>query len=239
MLKKTGKRDKMIKDLSDIKNYLRAAGYITHADKIQEVMDAIDGNFANDEDYLLDPFLIPDNQRNIENQGFGGGESPIGGGYGMLGVDEAMRAEDGWGDKKKLFDNEQIYFESSMGRDLLFSIMGSYPKSGPNETGEGYRYFICVESSDDSGWYYCFGTDYPTYKDAKNSVLFFSKNINRDMIEKSDSWGKMNIDGIEQDNVDIAMSNGLQGNTAIDRGMFSGFSDSYFYRGVGSIEDNM
>ena len=43
---------------------------------------------------------------------------------------------------------------------------------------------------------------------------------------------------IEQDNVDVAMSNELQGSTSIDRGNFSGFSDSYFYRNVGSIEDN-
>jgi hypothetical protein len=89
------KQTKMLGELSNIATYLEEAGFIDKADKVYAVMSAIDGSLAEDEDYLLDPFLIPDDQRNIENQGFGGGESPIGGGYAGLGVDEAMRSEDG------------------------------------------------------------------------------------------------------------------------------------------------
>lgn len=40
----------------------------------------------------------------------------------------------------------------------------------------------------------------------------------------------------------VARSNGLQGNTSLDSshsGFFQGLSDMYFYRGTGSIEDNM
>jgi hypothetical protein len=48
----------------------------------------------NDEDNIVDHNIIPDNQRNVGNQGYMGGESPIGGGYGMLGIDEGQKADD-------------------------------------------------------------------------------------------------------------------------------------------------
>jgi len=128
------KPTKMLKDLSGIAKYLEEAGFIDKADKVYAVMSLVDGSL---EQNLVDHNLIPDDQRNIENQGYQGGESPIGGGYSGLGVDEGQRTDD-------------------------------------------------------------------------------------------------------QDNMDAAVrSNGLQGNTAIDNGNFSGLSDAYFYRGVGSVEENM
>lgn len=83
---KKSKKTQMVKDLSDIAKYLEEAGFVDKADKVYAVMSAIDGA-----DFIVDHFTLPDDQRNVENQGYIGGESPIGGGYGMLGVDEAQR----------------------------------------------------------------------------------------------------------------------------------------------------
>ena len=84
--KSDDKTTKMVQDLSDIATYLEEAGFIDKADKVYAVMSSIDGA-----DFIVDHFTLPDDQRNIGNQGYAGGESPIGGGYGMLGVDEAQR----------------------------------------------------------------------------------------------------------------------------------------------------
>lgn len=88
---KDDKETKMLRDLSGIAKYLEEAGFTDKADKIYVVMSAIDSSLS---DNLADHTIIPDDQRNIENQGYAGGESPIGGGYGMLGVDEAQRSDD-------------------------------------------------------------------------------------------------------------------------------------------------
>jgi hypothetical protein len=42
------------------------------------------------EDYIVDNYMVPDSQMNTENQGYMGGESPIGGGYSGFGIDEAQ-----------------------------------------------------------------------------------------------------------------------------------------------------
>lgn len=236
------KETRMLGELSNIATYLEEAGFVDKADKIYAVMDAIDGSMC--EDYIVDHNIIPDDQLNVENQGYMGGESPIGGGYSGLNVGEAMRAEDGfWEDKKKLFEGEPINFQSSMDPDLSFGIRGHYPKDGPNATGEGYTYFICAESSSDPNWYYCFYIDYPTYSDAKRPALFFSKHLSKESIETAGNkvWEHMKIMWPdEQDNVDSAVrSNGIQGNSVIDNqnsGSFQGFSDSYFYTGYGNLE---
>lgn len=88
---KTGKKYKMLRDLSDIAGYLEEAGFVDKADKVYAVMGAIDGV---SEDHLNDPYVGSDAERNVENQGYMGGESPIGGGYSGLNVGEGMRADD-------------------------------------------------------------------------------------------------------------------------------------------------
>lgn len=71
------KETKMLSDLSDIAGYLESAGFTDHADKIYMVMNAMDGQ------NIVDHNLIPDAQRNTENQGYIGGDG-IGGGYSLL-----------------------------------------------------------------------------------------------------------------------------------------------------------
>lgn len=83
----------MLKDLSDIAIYLEDAGFVDEANKVYETMNAIDGSL---EQNIVDPYPIPDAQMNTANQGYEGGESPIGGGnYSGLSVGEGMRTEDG------------------------------------------------------------------------------------------------------------------------------------------------
>ncbi len=80
---KSDKQTKMVSDLSNIATYLEKAGFIDKADKIYAIMDLVDGSLADDVDYLIDPYPIPDNQRNTSNQGYIGGDG-VGGGYSGL-----------------------------------------------------------------------------------------------------------------------------------------------------------
>jgi hypothetical protein len=59
--KNEDKDTKVVSKLSDIATFLEKAGYISAADKVYCAMDAIDGSFNDDEDYLVDQ-MIPDNQ---------------------------------------------------------------------------------------------------------------------------------------------------------------------------------
>lgn len=74
---KTSKKHNMMKDLANIVKYLEQAGFIEHAKKVRNVMAALDGQF------VIDPYPIPDAQRNVENQGYIGGDG-VSGGYSLL-----------------------------------------------------------------------------------------------------------------------------------------------------------
>lgn len=85
-------------------------------DKLTKIANTLDQKGLYDEANIIDNiiknaianhFLIPDDQLNIENQGYAGGESRIGGGYSGLSVDEAMRAEDG----EELWLNDDVFDE--------------------------------------------------------------------------------------------------------------------------------
>lgn len=86
------KQTRMLSDLSDIAKFLEEAGMVDKADKVYMVMELIDGSLA--EDNIVDPYVGSDAEKNVENQGFIGGPSPVGSGYGGLSVDEAQRADD-------------------------------------------------------------------------------------------------------------------------------------------------
>jgi len=85
------KEDHMLRDLSNIAGFLEESGMIDKADKVYMAMGLVDGSL---EDYLMDPYMGSDAERNVENSGFIGGPSPIGGGYGGLSIDEGQRADD-------------------------------------------------------------------------------------------------------------------------------------------------
>lgn len=89
--KGSSKEDNMLKDLSNIAKFLEESGMVDKADKIYMTMSLIDGSMEDD---LNDMYMGSDAERNVGNQGFIGGPSPIGAGYGGLGVDEAQRADD-------------------------------------------------------------------------------------------------------------------------------------------------
>jgi len=65
------KKTNLLSHLSDIAKYLEEAGYVDKSKIVRDTMNTIDGSFADDEDYLIDPFTtISDEERNV------GGPSP-------------------------------------------------------------------------------------------------------------------------------------------------------------------
>jgi hypothetical protein len=74
----------ILKKLAKIANLLDQKGLYEEASIIDRLLKKA----------IVNPMMIPDDQLNVENQGYGGGESRIGGGYAGLSIDEAMRAED-------------------------------------------------------------------------------------------------------------------------------------------------
>jgi len=160
--KSDDKQTKMLSDLSDIGEFLVQSGMVDEADKVYMIMEAVDGGLK--EDNLIDGSIIPDDQRNLENAGYIGGDA-IGGGYSAFNIPEAQKADD----------------EAELD-DQTIKTLEKLPKKMP--------------------------------------------------------LSKRDLQGGEA----VARSNGLSGNSPIDNqssGFFQGFSDAYFYRGSGSMEDNI
>lgn len=81
------KETKTLSKISDIAQYLEKAGMIEKAKELYNVMALIDQSLSK-VDNAAD--FIPDNQRNIDNQGYIGGDGTSGG-YSMFSIQEGVR----------------------------------------------------------------------------------------------------------------------------------------------------
>jgi len=131
----------ILRRLVKIANTLDQKGLYAEADLIDCVLKKA----------IVNPMTIPDDQLNIENQGYGGGESRIGGGYAGLSIDEAMRADDESKNIKVLvghdLDKGELSYENGM-----FTLKHYLPRYGADITKRptleklikdvGYRIFV-------------------------------------------------------------------------------------------------
>lgn len=79
------KESKALSKLSDIAQYMEEAGMVDKAKEIYNAMYLIDNSL---EDNLVDPSIIPDEQFNVENQGYVGGDGTAGS-YSLFNIPEA------------------------------------------------------------------------------------------------------------------------------------------------------
>ena len=195
--KSDDKKTKMLSDLSDIAVYLEKAGFIDKADKVYAVMNLVDGSL---EQYLVDPYPIPDDQRNVENQGYIGGDGTGGGYSGLHAPAVGQPADDGNYNPYK-----ELYELNVKENERLMHLVAKLQK----ENNQLYTILDAIKGM---------------------HLAPVDKYFERFVTKKPE----------EQDNADaFARSNGLIGNSVLEGAGFSGLSDAYFYRGVGSIEDNM
>jgi len=233
----------MLRKLVKIANILDQRGLYTEANVIDRMLKVAMGSS------LVNP-MIPDDQLNIENQGSG-----VGRGSGF-GVDEAMRADDGSGYQLDIYEiNKRLnYFRDNLESEKNPVIYKKYmdhirkleEKSKELLDKKDRRLKQINRELDEK----------LDEKKAKKRLLNINKILESDDIEETEAEifflnEKYELESylreieqnkensIEQDTVDVASVNGLQGSTSIDRNNFNGFSDAYMYRGVGSIEDNM
>ena len=84
------KETKTLSKISDIAQYLEKAGLIERAKDLYNVMALIDQSLDM-EDNIVDHNIISDEQRNVENQGYIGGDGTAGG-YSMFNIPEGAKA---------------------------------------------------------------------------------------------------------------------------------------------------
>ncbi len=109
------KETKALSKLSDIAEFLTQAGFIDASDKVYMAISAIDGSLDADDDYVVDPFIITDEERNI-----GGGLGAIpgsagGGSPGLFSVDEAQKLAT----LANILDKRGYYDEANAIDDIL------------------------------------------------------------------------------------------------------------------------
>lgn len=82
----------MSKQLNDIATYLEEAGLISDAKQMKNLSYVLDAASDNDTFYVVDAVAdyIPEEQSNVENQGYIGGDGTAGG-YSMFNVPESAR----------------------------------------------------------------------------------------------------------------------------------------------------
>lgn len=117
------KVDKIVSKLSDIAVYLEEAG-MCGANEVRKAMDAIDGSFTDDEDYLVDSIMssVPDAQMNYPGSGdyMMTGE-PAGGMQGAFSIPEAEKVAC----LANHFDQLGLYKEADELDDILREFMDS------------------------------------------------------------------------------------------------------------------
>jgi len=246
----------MLKKLVKIANALDNKGLYTDADLVDRILKKA----------IENPVMIPDDQLNIENQGYGGGEGRVGGGYSGLSIDEAMRAEDTEYEKewcnfmgldfrvheaRKLAEKytpiQKPVKDSQYG---LHTVNKEYAMT--TDLTQPLIYATLILSDDKGKFTYelCIDGSHRAYKADKMGIstlpsVVLSPEDTLKVMADGPTKDKMikameDESSLEQDNVDIAVrNNGLDGNSVTDNqnaGSFQGFSDAYFYRGYGNLE---
>lgn len=116
---KGSKKKKMLKELSNIADYLEEAGFIDQADKVYGAMGAIDGM---EEQYMIDVYYSEPGANSVIPQ-YSGGESPIGGGsYSGLSMDVGQPADDGSEIKrlkKKIDQINELLLNSTLSDSII------------------------------------------------------------------------------------------------------------------------
>ncbi len=205
----------MISDLSNIAKYLEQAGFVEQAKEIKNVMAALDGQF------VVDPYSIPNVQRNIENQGYVGGDG-VAGGYSLLHTPMVGQPAD---DQRQPWEDDLL--------DIFRSCDGK-EKDVYEDKGDIYSLFQFDEKLEADMAFKALN------RHPAHNIHFQSTTPYR--IKDMPFWyiGLREYGSDSQNNVDmLAAANGLRGNTVTDdqnAGMFQGLSDSYFYTGYGNLE---
>lgn len=79
------KKQKALDNLSNIAKYMEEAGMVERAKQIKEIMYLLDGDL---EDNIVDSKVVPDEQFNVGNQGYIGGDGTAGS-YSLFNIPEA------------------------------------------------------------------------------------------------------------------------------------------------------